>query len=126
MVVGSRVLPQDHFCPWREEAEELRADMDKLRAEVEALKRAVFGKRSEKMPPMSREVARSPSREETRKKRAARAAAKEKLVTEDVEHKVPTEARACPKCDCEAKPAGTKESLELEWVPGFFRRRRHL
>jgi transposase len=124
--LGSRVLPQDHFCPWREEAEELRTDLDQLRAEVDALKRAVFGKRSEKMPPMSREVARSPSREETTTKRADRAAAKHKLVTEDVEHKVPDEARTCPKCRREAKAAGTKESIELEWVPGFFRRHRHL
>jgi hypothetical protein len=40
--LGSRVLPQDHFCPWREEAEELHADMDRLRAEVEVLKRRVM------------------------------------------------------------------------------------
>jgi transposase len=131
--LSRRVLPQDHFCPWREEAEELRAeldtvqaDVDRMRGELDALKRAVFGKKSEKMPPMSREVARKPSREETREKRTERAEAKQKLVTEDVEHKVPSEKRACPACAASARPAGTKESIELEWVNGFFRRRRHL
>jgi transposase len=99
----------------------------KMVAELEALKRAVFGKKSEKMPPMSREAGRAPSREETRAKRAARAEVRDaKLVTEDVEHKVPVPARTCPACAREAKPAGSKESLELEYVQGFFRRRRHL
>jgi transposase len=125
-VLSTRVLPFDHHCRWREEAEELRADLDRLKAEVDALKRAVFGKKSEKMPPMSREAGRAPTREETTKKRAARALEKQKLVTEDVEHKVPDDKRRCPACAADAKPAGTKESLELEWVTGFFRRRRHL
>ena len=124
--MSKRVLPLDHHCPWREEAEELREKLDHLAAEVEALKRAVFGKKSEKMPPMSREAARAPTRAETTKKRAERALEKQKLVTEDVEHKVPDDKRECPACASDAKPAGTKESIELEWVNGFFRRRRHL
>lgn len=124
--MSTRVLPQDHFCPWREEAEELRERLDQLSGEVDALKRAVFGKKSEKMPPMSREAARKPSREETTQKRAERAEIKAKLVTEDVAHNVPKDKRACPACASDAKPAGTKESIELEWVPGLFRRRRHL
>jgi transposase len=150
-VLSTRVLPLDHHCPWREEAEELRvelhalqerqrtdaedmlaitaqmrADAAQMRAEIDSLKRHVFGKRSEKMPPMSREAARAPSPQETREKRAARAAMKAKLVTEDVEHKVPDAKRACPACAKDAKPAGTKESIEIEYVHGFFRRRRHL
>ena len=127
-----RVLPEDHHCAWREEAEELRAsldtvqaDVERMRGELEALKRAVFGKKSEKMPPMSREVGRKPSREETQQKRADNARAKGSLVTEDVVHVVADDKRACPACTAEAKPAGTKESVEIEWVNGFFRRRRH-
>lgn len=104
----------------------LTGAVDKMRAELDALKRSVFGKKSEKMPSMQRETARAPSREETREKRAARAEMKAKLVTEDVEHKVSTQARICPACSRETKPAGTKESIEIEYVPGFFRRRRHV
>lgn len=131
--MSKRVLPEDHHCAWREEAEELRAsldtvqaDVDRMRGELDALKRAVFGKKSEKMPPMSREAGRAPSRDETQRKRIANAEAKEKLVTEDVKHAVTEDKRACPACSAGAKPAGTKESIEIEWVNGFFRRRRHL
>ena len=59
-----RDLPQDHFCPWREEAEELRAEATQLRTELDAavgrlaaLERHVFGKKSEKMPSLAREPA---------------------------------------------------------------------
>ena len=110
----------------RTDVERLKAQAGDQTAQLDALKRAFFGKKSEKMPPMEREVARKPSREETRAKRAAHAALKKKLVTEDVPHEVPAEKRTCPVCAREAKPAGTKESIEYEYIPGFFRRRRHL
>ncbi|WP_426750763.1 hypothetical protein [Myxococcus sp. Y35] len=52
-----RELPQDHFCPWREEAEELKAEVSRIGGEVDALKgqlaalqRHVFGRRAEKLP----------------------------------------------------------------------------
>ena len=133
----------DHFCPWREEAEELRAELGKLRADVEkevadrdvalekmraqldVLTRAVFGKKSEKMPSLAREVGKKPTRTETTKKRAELAAEKKKLPAEPVEHKVPDNERACPACKAEAKPAGTKTSDEYDYVPGYFRRKVH-
>jgi chromosome segregation ATPase len=31
----SRELPQDHFCPWREEADELRSELDTQRAALD-------------------------------------------------------------------------------------------
>jgi transposase len=109
-----RELPQDHFCPWREEAEELRAELGKLRDDVErtvadrdaaleqmraqldALTRAVFGKKSEKMPSLAREVGKKPTRAETTKKRAELAAEKKRLPAEPIEHKVPDAERTCP------------------------------
>lgn len=133
----------DHFCPWREEAEELRAELGKLRADVEkgvverdaeletmraqleALTRAVFGKKSEKMPSLARELGKKPTRAETTKKRAELAAEKKKLPAEPVEHKVPAAERTCPTCNVEAKPAGTKSSEEYDYVPGYFRRKVH-
>ena len=132
----------DHFCPWQE-AEELRAELGKLRADVEkevadrdvalekmraqldVLTRAVFGKKSEKMPSLAREVGKKPTRTETTKKRAELAAEKKKLPAEPVEHKVPDNERACPACKAEAKPAGTKTSDEYDYVPGYFRRKVH-
>jgi hypothetical protein len=40
-----------------------------MRGQLEALTRAVFGKKSEKMPPMSREAGRKPTPEETQQAR---------------------------------------------------------
>ena len=123
--MAGRELPQDHFCPWREEAEELRQKLGAVEDRLAALERHLFGKKSEKMPPLSREIGKTPTRAETQKTRAERAAAKEKLPTETIEHKVPDTERQCPACHIEAKPAGTKQSDEIEYVPGYFRRRLH-
>jgi hypothetical protein len=77
--MAGRELPQDHFCPWREEAEELRTKLGAVEDRLAALERHLFGKKSEKMPPLARQVAKKPTREETTKKRAANAAAKGKV-----------------------------------------------
>ncbi len=137
--MAGRDLPQDHFCPWREEAEELReklgaveqrlatndAELETMRAQLEALTRAVFGKKSEKMPSLAREVGKKPTRAETTKKRAELAAEKKKLPAEPVPHEVPDAERTCPTCHVEAKPAGTKTSEEYDYVSGYFRRKLH-
>ena len=123
----------EHPCGWHDYAEYLEAKIaplaahvETLNAELETLKRHVFGKRSEKMPPMDGEVKKKPSREQTQAKRAESAEAKAKLVTESIPHNVPEEKRTCPACDKQATPAGTKESIELDYVQGHFRRRSHV
>jgi transposase len=120
-----RDLPLDHFCPWREEAEELRAKLSAVEDRLAALERHLFGKKSEKMPSLARELGKKPTRAETTKKRAKHAAEKKRLPSEPVEHKVPDAERTCPKCNVQAKPAGTKTSDEYDYVPGYFRRRVH-
>jgi transposase len=45
-----RVLPLDHFCPWREEAEELKERLTSLEAKMAALERHVFGRKAERLP----------------------------------------------------------------------------
>src|SRR5690554_3344352 len=59
----ARELPLDHVCAWRDEAEELRKRLSEaeerqahLEAQLAALQRHVFGKRSEKMPPVAKEL----------------------------------------------------------------------
>ena len=49
----------DHRCEWRDEAEALRAEVAELRAQFAKLQRHVFGKRSEKMPPVAEELRRA-------------------------------------------------------------------
>lgn len=124
-------LPADHFCPWRDEAERLSAELDEVRRKIAALERRVFGKSSErrKVPPVDRQLRkeRPVDREASKKKRADNAAQKANLPTELVEHRVPEDQRSCSACGTEAlKTVGNgKESVEYEYVPAYFRRRIH-
>lgn len=107
-----------------------------LEAEVRRLERELLGPKTEKLrvPPVERdlgtgepseaEIARR--REEIAKKRRARALARSEMLTEEVTHAVPDEAKRCPKCN------GTRfghldfeKSTTYEYVPGHFVRRVH-
>lgn len=47
---------EDHECGWKKIALELAERISDLDARLTAIQRQVFGKKSEKMPPMEREV----------------------------------------------------------------------
>jgi transposase len=51
-----------------------------------------------------------------------------RVETDTVEHKVPEGDRTCPKCDStKLRPVGRgKESIVIDYIPGYFRRRRHI
>ena len=129
----------DHKCAWRGEAEKLRADLDatrveadKMRAQLDAITRKVFGKSSEKMPPMDRELRRGekadPEKTREKRRRAAELRAT-RAVTEEVETKVAPADRVCPHCehDKDVRKIGPgKECSVWSWVPGFFRRTRYV
>src|SRR5262245_42048194 len=75
----------EHACPFRDEAERLRATTDALQGrvqelelELEALRRRLFGKKSEKIPPLDRELrkGRPVDRAAAQHKRAEHAAQK--------------------------------------------------
>ncbi|RYZ32974.1 MAG: IS66 family transposase, partial [Myxococcaceae bacterium] len=132
-----RELPANHFCPWREEAEELRERMTSLESKMAALERRVFGKKTEKLPPVAQELrgeARSPEEETaraeaalvTRRERAARKAAE--APTREVRHAVPAESRYCPACGSEdLKPLGEgRRTVLYEYVPAHFERQVHV
>ncbi|MHA7630820.1 hypothetical protein [Corallococcus sp. M7] len=51
-----RVLPLDHHCPWREEAEEFKERLTSLEGKMAALERHVFSKRAERLPTMAAEL----------------------------------------------------------------------
>lgn len=75
--------------------------LEKLSAENAELRRILFGKKREKMPPKDREVKKRRGRndpEKSKKKRRERAEAKKQLPTERVEHEVREDATTCPHC----------------------------
>ncbi|MCY1037028.1 IS66 family transposase [Corallococcus sp. BB11-1] len=138
------MLPQNHFCPWREEAEELKAEVGRiggelatLQGQMAALQRHVFGRKAERMPAVASELrqeAASPEDEaaravaalEKRRERSARKA--QEAPTREVRHAVPPEARHCPVCGSEdLKPLGKgRTSVVYEYVPACFERQVHV
>jgi transposase len=121
----------DHECGWKVFATELGQEMATMRAELDALKRRVLGPKSEGLPPMDREVRKqrpadpAATQEKRRKNAELRAA---RVETETIEHKVPDADRVCPKCNgTKLRSVGLgKESIVVDYVPGYFRRRRHV
>jgi len=135
-------LPDDHHCPWREEAEGLRAELADMQeklaavtAAMEALTRRVLGPKSEKMPPPEKELRKDESDEDAEARRLAalerrreRAALKEKLRSETVIHHLGDDQRQCPCCGGVAnRPLGTgKQTYLYEYMPGYFVRQCHV
>jgi len=111
----------------RKALEEERALRKKLEIEVAALRKALYGKKSEKLPGVKEALrkGRRPDPQETQKKRQDRAAASQEACVEEHENKlVPAEERICPACHKEAKSISFETSSTLlEYVPGYFRRR---
>ncbi|HZH15428.1 MAG TPA: IS66 family transposase [Archangium sp.] len=128
----ARYLPPDHFCPWREEAEELRERLTRVEARVEELQRRVFGRTSERLPPVSKELREQRTDETARQaaqdKRRERAAARAALPSPQVHHPVPPEERTCPRCGgTDLKPlGGGKRSVLYEYVPARLERQVHV
>jgi transposase len=116
----------EHDCGWKKYALELGAEMKELATKLEELERKVAGHKSErrrksKLPPPI--PPRSPTPEETEKKRAETALLQSKVETDTVELPVPPESRTCPSCKTELRSAGSKSSVIFEYVQAHFRKR---
>jgi transposase len=129
----------DHRCEWRERAEALEGELREVREQfasmkgtLEKLQRHVFGKRSEKMPPVA-EAIRDPARAEadrlaalqTRRENAEK---KRQLVTRKIEHKVRDDQKVCPSCGGhDFAPLGAGAITQLyELVPAMVERQLHI
>jgi transposase len=123
-------LPDDHHCPWREWAEELEERVETLETRVATLERHIFGRKSEKLPPIKQQLRvgegrNSPAALERRRQNAsARAELPEKLI----HHRVPDEERHCPKCGgTTLRSLGEgKTSVVYEYVPSRIERQVHV
>ena len=118
--------PDDHNCGWKTRAADLEAKLEDVVAKMAAMERRILGPKSEKLPPIDREVRKErptdpAATQATRRKNAELRATR--VVSEDVPHKVPDAERTCPKCsNPDLRPVGAgKVSVVLDYVPGYFR-----
>lgn len=121
---------QTHDCEWKERAERLEGEVSTLKANLEALQRAVFGKKSEKLPRVQDALRNGAPADPqvTQKKRRAARAAREELPSRKVHHRVPEEQRECPKCgsrDLRSLGAGL-ETVVYEYVPACIEKQLHI
>jgi transposase len=128
----------DHDCGWKTRATDLEAKLEATSAKLDemvtkmaAMERRILGPKSEKLPPIDREVRKQrpvdpEAIQATRRQNAELRATR--VVTEEVPHKVPDAERTCPKCaGTKLRPVGAgKVSTVLDYVPGYFRRRQHI
>jgi transposase len=125
----------DHECEWKEYAITLQKQLDDVaekqrlqQEQFDALKQKIFGKSSEKMPPMEREVRRGEQPDPAKgllKRRANAELRAAKIKTEVVDVPVPATERHCPKCNGShfTKLGEGKPSQVTEYIQGYFRKR---
>ena len=103
---------------------------------IRQLEQMLFGKKSEKLAPVDREVKKrrrkkdesqaARDKERARQKRKKRAAAKKKLTEEVREHQVADDDCRCPVCGGDKYATmGWEESAEYEYVPAHFKKILH-
>lgn len=117
----------DHKCGWRAHALELAARVAEVEAQMAEMRRAAFGKKSEKarkLPPVPKPA---PTPQAVDDKRRTRAAAREETMETDVEHTpVPDADKVCSLCGgTDFRAVGPGKSCDvIEFVGAHFRRRR--
>jgi len=126
--------PDDHDCGWKSFAVELQEKLAEMEAKMAAMERRLLGPKSEKLrkvQPVEREVAKQrpadPATTQAKRRKNAELRAA-RVVTEDAKYKVPEAECRCPKCgSTKLRPLGEgKTTFTLDYVPGYFRRKRHI
>ena len=111
---------------------DLKLQTEELRILIEGLQRQVFGRKTEKMPSVERElrdrgeVQKDPSA--SAKKRKKNAASRKELPTEEIHHTVPDGQKVCPECGgSDFRPLGQGKVTEIyEYIPAQVVRRVHI
>ncbi len=115
----------------RAENAALRERNEELTVLVAGLQRQLFGRKTEKMPPVEKEIRDQEGRpadpEKAARRRKKNAQTRKELPTEEVLHPLPEEKKVCPKCggtDFRKLPTG-EETSEYEYRPARVVRRVH-
>lgn len=122
------VPPIDHECSLQQFVRELADRLAVVEHENAQLKKALYGKRSERSKLPRVETGEPATPEQAQATRAERAEAKAKAPTVRVEHKVPPELRRCTACGrTDLKPLGPgKSTIVYEFVPARLVRHEHV
>lgn len=123
------VVPKvDHECNLVGVVTELLDQLEKHTHEIEQLKKALYGKKSERSKLPRVKVSAPPTPEEIHATRRARAEAKAQTPTLRIEHRVPESLRRCTVCGrTDLLPLGPgKTTHVLEFVPARFVRHEHV
>jgi len=107
--------------------------LEQQRVELAELRRMMFGKRSEKIPPLEQEARRRSKKgsakdsQATQAKRRQRRKQRKQLPAEDKKHDVPDAACHCPHCQGPFRDFGEGEvSYEIDFVPARFAVLKHI
>jgi transposase len=134
-LVQRALIAEEMFKQLEKERSNQIQVMEAMKAELDVLKRHVYGRRSETMPTIQRELQRKKqAKSDPQKERQRRKDNKEKkdeLETQDVEHKVNREEEdACPNCGLDSSEFTSigqgRETIVFEFVPARFVRHRHI
>ena len=121
-----------HQCEWKQVAEELQGQLARQQEELDALKRRLYGKKSEKLPRPDDALRKRgdilpPDPEELRKRREDGRRWKDDLPVIDMVQALPAELAACELCgDVPHHPLPPKVSYTIELVPARIVRHRHV
>ena len=120
--------PIDHDCALKDFVVELANRLAKVEHENEQLRKALYGRKSERSKLPRVQVAEPVKPEQAQATRRARAEAKAQTPTLRVEHKVPEPMRRCTACGrTDLEPMGDgKHSFVWEFVPAKFVRLEHI
>ena len=106
----------------------LSHEIELLKADIKALKRLIYGKRSERMPSVKKELKVPVAPEKTQATRAERRAERAQLPEVHYEYQVEDKDKSCPECGCmELKKVGEgKISTLIEYIPARLERQVHV
>lgn len=114
------IPPVDHDCVLKDIVAAQANEIEKLKHDMEQLKKALIGPKSERSKMPRVDAGKKASPEQRLEKRRANAAAKQKLQTVRTELKVAESAKTCPDCGAvdEMKPVGKgRETTVFEFIP---------
>ncbi len=120
--------PVDHECSLQPFVLKILEEIEQIKRENAQLKKALFGRKSERSKLPRVKTGEPPTREEVQATRRARAEQKTQTPTVRVEHKVPEALRRCTACgNVDLSPMGPgKSTFVWEFVPATFVRHEHV